>query len=214
MKTVYKGSSYRVAMNDISTPAAIICFAPRLEQPYERFQDPENNWGMRFSDSCGVSCFVVTPKENDWYQGFEIGVVAQRIKSMIDHPPVLYGCSMGGHAAYALSGLFGAKSWIAISPQYDAAPCDVDNRWREERLEATDPTRRMKTLAKPVQNGVIYCDPAQRQDRYSADKIIAGGGVEFRPVVDAGHSAMAKMTQDNSTMERLRNTVRGMIADM
>lgn len=213
MKTVYNGRSYRVATNDAHAGAAVICFAPRVDHPTERFEDPEDNWGLRFIDSCDARCFVVTPKENDWYQGFEIGAVAQRIKSLIEQPPILYGCSMGGYAAHALSGFFGAKSWIAISPQHDAAPCDVDSRWLWERLEATAPERRMKTLAAPVQNGIVYCDPAQSEDAYSAHKIVSGGGVQLRSVHGAGHSVMGKITQNEVMMGTLKDTVREVVAD-
>ncbi len=94
----------------------------------------EPQWLRRvFLQSRKIDAIHFISRDNDWYQYAELPEAARAAAEITSayKRVVAYGSSMGGYAAIRFGGLVGAKTAVALSPQYSIHPKIVpfENRW-------------------------------------------------------------------------------------
>lgn len=108
----------------------VVCFSsftddPSLDRP---------GFGESFLCERGVDALHVVNRTNVWYQYREMPAALREIRSFTRaYSRVLtYGSSMGGYAAIRFAEAAGARTAIAISPQFSGSPkkAPYDRRWK------------------------------------------------------------------------------------
>lgn len=83
-----------------------------------------------------ISAIHVLGRSEDWYQYDDIADALATVRAVVQDAPrvMTYGSSMGGYAAIRFADAVGAKSALALSPQYtlDPAIAGHDLRWAQD----------------------------------------------------------------------------------
>lgn len=107
----------------------IVCFSSFTDEP--RLDRP--GFGEAFFRDRGIDAIHAINRTNVWYQYPEIPEALAAVRSITKRYDKVftYGSSMGGYAAIRFAEAVGAKTAIAISPQYSASPGVIpfDKRW-------------------------------------------------------------------------------------
>jgi hypothetical protein len=125
-------------------------------------------FGETFFVGEGIDAIHVMSHGNDWFQHTEIPQVLALIREVCgtaDHL-LSYGSSMGGYAALRFAAAVGAKSALALSPQYSLNPrkAAFETRWASDRRRI----RFIDALEAPIQAVplmVVAYDPTLLADR-------------------------------------------------
>jgi tetratricopeptide (TPR) repeat protein len=118
-----------------SRERCIVTFESYIENPMrDEFQRP--GFGEAFFRRERIDAIHVLSADNSWYQFPDLPDALSIIRAVTcDYAEVFsYGSSMGGYAAVKFASAAGARTAIAMSPQYSLDPVKVpfETRWSRE----------------------------------------------------------------------------------
>jgi hypothetical protein len=162
---------------------------PRLDRP---------GFGESFLRDRGYDAIHLINRTNVWYQYPEMPEALRAIREVASRyeDVFTYGSSMGGYAAIRFAEAIGARTAIAISPQYSVAPRIVpfDRRWRAiaRRIDFSREERRPGSAK--VEPLVFYdpCDLDARHFKLIARAFPRTTGIRLW---HAGHPAGAYLSE-------------------
>jgi lysophospholipase L1-like esterase/tetratricopeptide (TPR) repeat protein len=127
-------------------------------------------FGENFFDSRGVNAVHVLSRDNDWYLFPDIELALDAVaKATASFDRVsAYGSSMGAYAALRFGGLAGARTAIALSPQFSIDPRLVpfENRWDPDARRLDYRIERRLAAKGFVPSADIFYDPGDRDARH------------------------------------------------
>lgn len=167
-------------------------------------------FGEDFLRDEGLDAIHVVNRDNQWYQYPELpdalAVVAAAIAAV---PRVFtYGSSMGGYAALRFARAVGARTAIAISPQYSLDPRVVpfETRWQADLARITFREREYQPPARQI----IFYDPRLRIDDQHFRLFEAQGRETVAVgVPHAGHPVGPLLAETGALQDAIRAIVAG-----
>src|ERR1700730_15225227 len=127
-------------------------------------------FGENFLDSRGVNAVHVLSRVNDWYLFPDIELALDAVaKATASFDKVsAYGSSMGAYAALRFGGLAGARTAIALSPQFSIDPRLVpfENRWDPDARRLDYRIERRLATKGFVPSADVFYDPGDRDARH------------------------------------------------
>ncbi|WP_162238803.1 hypothetical protein [Brevundimonas sp. Leaf363] len=209
-RMLFDGDEIRVRATDHGGDLLVITFTHRMSaEPTEGFAEVALN-------RLNVSNIVFISRRPHWWQ---VDDMARAVAAVCADPlfaragrRILYGSSMGGHAALHASNALGADHIVLISPQArmkpEAAP--FEGRWREDvaaipDFEREDLDRGLSRTARVT----LFYDPAMPEDAAHADLVRAIRPVDIVPTRFMGHLALACLRDGG----RLGDLLRAIVAD-
>jgi hypothetical protein len=127
-------------------------------------------FGENFFDSRGVNAVHVLSRDNDWYLFPDIELALDAVaKATASFDRVsAYGSSMGAYAALRFGGLAGARTAIALSPQFSIDPRLVpfENRWDPDARRLDYGIERRLATKGFVPSADVFYDPGDRDARH------------------------------------------------
>ena len=133
---------------------------PQLDRP---------GFGESFLRDCGYDAIHVINRTNVWYQYPEMPDALRAIREAASRYAEVftYGSSMGGYAAIRFAEAVGARTAIAISPQYSVAPKVVpfERRWRA-LARRIDFSRETRCPGSAVVEPLVFYDPCDLDARH------------------------------------------------
>jgi len=159
-------------------------------------------------EAIGCNWVAVTPEINDWYQHPDIeGAIEAINKALYGEQPVTLGASMGGLAAWTLSGELNACGWAVFGANYNMTT-DVkwDHRLMAER-RTVEATHGWRALQGAAAGGRVWFDPLNRIDSAHANRIALVTGASVRPRPNDGHNLLGTWSASGQLREHLHQSV-------
>ena len=182
---------------------------------FDSYSD-ERTWaragfGEGFFRSEGITAFHVISRDNDWYQFPELAEAMRHVREETGRfaRVLAYGTSMGGYASVRFADAVGAKTALALSPQYSIDPDIVpfEKRWLAD-------SNRIDFLAEldgPIDTHadiLIAYDPTG-PDRPHAALIARDVSVQELKIRYAGHSVPALLSEAGLLKPLVLGALRG-----
>jgi hypothetical protein len=207
MQTLYESSRYLVtARLDQPGPAVVTFPAFRGKPGIERHR--HRPWLGGHLEAIGCNWIAVTPEINDWYQHPDIeGAIEAINAAMYGEKPVTLGASMGGLAAWTLSGELNACGWAVFGANYSMkTTVDWDHRLMDERraVEATHGWREVKNVSR---NGHAWLDPLNKIDRTHAQHIARYARAETHDCGITGHNPLVQWKSRGVLADKLHHCI-------
>lgn len=146
-------------------------------------------FGEEFLLKNGVSAIHILPRKKNWYQTAELNKVIELVVYEASRFAgiVTYGSSMGAYAALLCSNRIGARTVLAISPQFsiDAGKVPFEKRWRRFASQIDFVDDDVNAGIAPNARSLIFYDsigPDAQQVRW-----IAAPRLERHPLPFSGH---------------------------
>ncbi len=119
----------------------------------------------------GIDSIHILSANNLWYQDADLPAVLDQVRDLVTgyDNVVAYGSSMGGYAALRFGARAGAKTAIAISPQYSVIDARVphETRWRELRESVQWLHEHPGDTLPAFDDAVIFCDDRESDGRHA-----------------------------------------------
>lgn len=126
-------------------------------------------FGEHFFAGERIDAIHVLSRSNRWYQhsGMEAACASVRAAVRDYDRVVAYGSSMGGYAALRLAGLVGARTVLALSPQWtiDWRRASWERRWAESSRVFED-VWESSVPPPPIDEAFVIFDPLLRDRRH------------------------------------------------
>lgn len=141
----------------------------------------------------GMSCLGVMAKRANWYPRGSLVHLRQAAEPYLARygERILYGPSMGGHAALKASALMGARTTIALCPQWSINPADgAGNELGWKDYFRADLMGDMKLTSSDLAGKIyLFIDPHNSVDAYHSKKITElSSYVQTIPVMHCDHN--------------------------
>ena len=167
-------------------------------------------FGEDFLRDQGLDAIHVVNRDNQWYQYPELPDALAAVAAATARVPRVftYGSSMGGYAALRFARAVGARTGIAISPQYSLDPRVVpfETRWQADLARITFRERAYQPPARQV----IFYDPRLRVDaRHVALFEAAGQETVLVGVPHGGHPVGPLLAETGALQDAIRAIVSG-----
>jgi len=148
-----------------SSPFTLITFAHLSFESQGKYF-----WAMQMAERLDLDCIGIVAKQNNWYPSAAMLELLPNIQSIIARPVILYGHSMGAHAAIKYSRLLGATGTIASAPMTTIDPADVPDDKRFHKFFSHELMANMAIRPEDVSGKVVVCyDPYCKSDRFYVD---------------------------------------------
>ena len=167
-------------------------------------------FGEDFLRDEGIDAIHVLNRDNQWYQYPEMPDALAAVAAATARVPRVftYGSSMGGYAALRFARTVGARTGIAISPQYSLDPRVVpfETRWQADLARITFRERVYQAPARQI----IFYDPRLRVDDQHF-RLFETGGQETVAVgvPHAGHPVGPLLVETGALQDAIRAIVAG-----
>lgn len=152
-------------------------------------------WGAPVASALDLTCVGIVAKGNNWYPRADLEPIFPRIRAALQDfdDIIVYGASMGGYAALLYGLELGAKTAIAMSPQYSIDPALVPFDSRYIGSFRSDHHGGVGVSSMPKTSYVAY-DPFHKIDVANMDLIKKAGPVVeiLAPFMDHDSAAMLK----------------------
>jgi hypothetical protein len=167
-------------------------------------------FGEDFLRDEGIDTIHVLNRDNQWYQYPKMPEALAAIAAATAKVPRVftYGSSMGGYAALRFARAFGARTAIAISPQYSLDPRVVpfETRWQADLARITFREGNYEAPARQI----LFYDPRLRVDAQHVRLFEAGGQETVMVgVPHAGHPVGPLLVETGALQEAIRAIVTG-----
>lgn len=207
MEKLFESSRYLVTANLHQHGPVVVTFPAYRDEPgIERHRN--RPWLAKQLEAIGCNWVAVTPEINDWYQHPDIeGAIEAINKTLYGEQPVTLGASMGGLAAWTLSGELNACGWAVFGANWNMKTnIDWDHRLMDERrtVEATHGWRRLRGAAP---NGHVWYDPLNKIDTAHATRIALATRAKPRPRSGEGHNLLGTWNAQGRLREQLHQCI-------
>jgi tetratricopeptide (TPR) repeat protein len=183
---------------------------------FSSFTDVEHldraGFGEAFLHDMGFDAFHVINRTNLWFHYSEMPEALDLIAKAVQgyEQVITYGSSMGGYAAIRFASAIGAKTAIAISPQYGvtAESSPFEYRWQDfSKLvrHADFPPHHGSAHVTPY----IFFDPADLDRAHFQQIAMAYPLTTGLPLTHAGHPAGAFMSETHLLKPAVMEIVNG-----
>jgi hypothetical protein len=172
-------------------------------------------FGEDFLRDEGLDAIHVINRDNQWYQYPELPEALAAVATETAKVPRVftYGSSMGGYAALRFARAVGARTAIAISPQYSLDPRVVpfENRWQADLARITF----REQAIQPAVRQIIFYDPRLKVDAQhfalfeAASAAQEGSETVAVGVPHAGHPVGPLLAETGALQEAIRTIVAG-----
>lgn len=167
-------------------------------------------FGEDFLRDAGLDAIHVINRDNRWYQYPELEEALAAVAAATARVPRVftYGSSMGGYAALRFARDVGARTAIAISPQYSLDPRVVpfETRWQADLARITF----REAPFRPAARQIIFYDPRLRLDaQHFAMFAAAGAETVAVGVPYGGHPVGPLLAETGVLQDAIRAIVAG-----
>ncbi|MBB2171473.1 tetratricopeptide repeat protein [Gluconacetobacter asukensis] len=151
-------------------------------------------WGRSIAEKAGFNCLGFMSKTPHWFPRNDRIFENESVKKILDRfsTKIIYGHSMGGHAALKHSNRLGASVVICFSPQYSIDPSiTLQNDTRFHRRFNPSLNENMSIIPSDIKGDIfVFTDQKMPQDRFHVD--LLRGVTNFHDIVMpyAGHETV------------------------
>lgn len=166
-------------------------------------------FGEDFLRDEGIDAIHVVNIDNQWYQYPEVPEMLAAVAAALVRVPRVftYGSSMGGYAALRFARAVGARTAIALSPQYSLDPKVVpfETRWQADLARITF----REQAFQPAARQVIFYDPRLNVDNRHVRLFEAAGAETIAVGVPHGGHPVGPLLAETGV---LQDAIRAIVA--
>jgi|GEM_PF-538243 len=190
-RLLHEAGGIRVFHRPGRTAWSLVVFGPRQEDP-----QPHNWWGIGLARREEVDVIGIASCDFTWFPPAAMAELLPAIRAAARPEMVVYGFSMGGHAALKYGRALGARGVLALSPQYSIDPADgtVGRRGLTYFDPALHAGMRVTPGEYPDQSLLLW-DPLVGADDRHARAIAVLPGIRPLPLRMAGHATPAVLAE-------------------